>query len=462
MDLRLSEEVAGANLGDARLDRRYGILLDRLMERPDASLPKALTVGELESAYRFVNNQRVTLPGLLAPHVEETARRCGERRDVIVSHDTTEVQYTGEQRQGLGRLRTKGRGFYLHVALAIGARERDPLGIVAARTLVRGEKRPKERGTTRRSAPDKESRRWWEQVHEVESRLGVGQAIHVADREADAYEFMAEVASKGGRFVVRLRHDRRIEHAGEPAKLEEALQGAHVVAEREVELSPRKLAAAPIARKMHPPRKGRNAKLEISATTVRFLKPRETPADWPSVLPLNVVNVVEIGAPDDCEAVSWTLATTEPVNTPEEILAIVDNYRSRWIVEEYFKALKTGCSLEKRQNESLHALLNVLGLYIPVAWLMLRLRLLSRAAAPMPAEHVLSDVQISILQAHPRTSRLMGPQPTTKTALLAVAALGGHLKQNGEPGWQTIARGFQDLLLLANGWLLNQAARSDR
>jgi hypothetical protein len=35
--------------------------------------------------------------------------------------------------------------------------------------------------------------------------------------------------------------------------------------------------------------------------------------------------------------------------------------------------------------------------------------------------------------------------------MLAVAALGGHLKNNGEPGWIVLGRGMEDLLLLEHG-----------
>jgi hypothetical protein len=41
---------------------------------------------------------------------------------------------------------------------------------------------------------------------------------------------------------------------------------------------------------------------------------------------------------------------------------------------------------------------------------------------------------------------------TVRDALYAVAGLGGHLKNNGPPGWQTLARGTQALLLLEAGW----------
>jgi hypothetical protein len=33
-----------------------------------------------------------------------------------------------------------------------------------------------------------------------------------------------------------------------------------------------------------------------------------------------------------------------------------------------------------------------------------------------------------------------------------VAALGGHIKWSGDPGWLTLSRGYADLLMLTAGW----------
>lgn len=43
-------------------------------------------------------------------------------------------------------------------------------------------------------------------------------------------------------------------------------------------------------------------------------------------------------------------------------------------------------------------------------------------------------------------------QPTQREVLLAVAALGGHIKWNGDPGWLTLARGYADLVMPTAGW----------
>lgn len=67
--------------------------------------------------------------------------------------------------------------------------------------------------------------------------------------------------------------------------------------------------------------------------------------------------------------VEWLLLTTEPVDTLAQILRVVDHYCARWLIEDYFKALKTGCSLEKRQSGSYHALTKVTALLAPLALL---------------------------------------------------------------------------------------------
>ena len=432
------------------------MLVERVAENPEVCLPKVLSETELEGAYRFLNNERVSLNAILAPHVEQTVQRCRERTTVVVAHDTTEFRFEGEGRRDLGRLKTKGRGFYAHLALALGdSQGRDPLGVIGQQVVVRGPKQPKVSATVRRLAPDKESRRWWEQVKEVDRRLGPEtQAIHVADREADTYECFMELLATGSRFAIRLNHDRKVDGDEGASNLQDVLTTAITIAERDVQLGVRRGGKGTKGDKAHPPRESRLARLAVSALPVTLRRPRGTPSSWPENMTLNVIRVVEVGAPADCQPVEWKLVTSEPIDTIEQVLAVVDTYRARWVIEEFFKALKTGCAIEKRQHESLAALLNILGVFIPVAWQMLRLRTLARTSSDLPASTVLSPPQIQILAGHRRTKALMPALPTIRHALLAIAALGGHLKRNGEPGWLTLGRGFQDLLVLEEGWLL--------
>jgi len=49
---------------------------------------------------------------------------------------------------------------------------------------------------------------------------------------------------------------------------------------------------------------------------------------------------------------------------------------------------------------------------------------------------------------------LMTGEPTVRDAWLAVAKLGGHLRNNGEPGWLVLGRGYDELLTLEVGFRL--------
>jgi hypothetical protein len=86
------------------------------------------------------------------------------------------------------------------------------------------------------------------------------------------------------------------------------------------------------------------------------------------------VLVHEVGAPNYAETVEWKLLTNLPIDTPEQVAAIVDAYRARWVIEEFFKALKTGCAYEKRQLETFRALMNALAIFSVIAWRLLVLR----------------------------------------------------------------------------------------
>lgn len=48
--------------------------------------------------------------------------------------------------------------------------------------------------------------------------------------------------------------------------------------------------------------------------------------------------------------------------------------------------------------------------------------------------------------------------PSIRDALLVVARLGGHLRQNGEPGWLVLARAMQKLLYMETGWAAAETA----
>jgi hypothetical protein len=87
----------------------------------------------------------------------------------------------------------------------------------------------------------------------------------------------------------------------------------------------------------------------------------------PETLTLNVVHVIKPHPPTGEPAVEWLLFTTLPVDSETQVATVVDNYRARWTIEEFNKAIKTGCAYESREFQTLHALLKTLAISLPIA-----------------------------------------------------------------------------------------------
>jgi hypothetical protein len=119
--------------------------------------------------------------------------------------------------------------------------------------------------------------------------------------------------------------------------------------------------------KRHPAREARIARLTFAATRVNLPRTSVAKGAGAATLSINVVHVLEPEPPAGEVAVEWFLLTSLPIATPEQIAYVVDCYGARWIIEEYFKALKTGCQYERRQLTTSNRLLNALAVLAPVA-----------------------------------------------------------------------------------------------
>ena len=299
---------------------------------------------------------------------------------------------------------------------------------------------------------EKESARWQEHVDDVAQRVGRDvPIIHVADREADAFPLLLYLVDNGHRFVIRMARDRR-GRADELADIETVRSIVSRTGETmvtEVGINSRTGAALP---RMGKARDARTAKLGFASTRLQIKRPyylfNETM--W---LHLNVVHVREIDVPRGVEPIDWMLLTSEPIDTPDQLRRIVDCYRRRWLIEEYFKALKTGCAMEKRELESFDSLGRALALFVPIAFHMLLLRSVARAAKETTAEAVLTTTQIEVLVAMGRVRS----NPTALDVLMAVAELGGYYNKQRPPGWLVLARGVRDLIRYEEGWIAAKA-----
>ena len=107
------------------------------------------------------------------------------------------------------------------------------------------------------------------------------------------------------------------------------------------------------ARKAQP---ARTVKLEVRFGPLEVPFPKQKSPYLKQLAPLPiamwVVHAVEVDVPKDGEQVEWILLTSLPVTSFDDAWQILEYYEKRWLIEEYHKALKTGCRVECRQLKS--------------------------------------------------------------------------------------------------------------
>lgn len=455
---RLLAEFSGVDLGDVRVEDRLQRIVTKLGSAPDESFPKQMgTVSDREALYRFLGNEKVTLDRVLGGHRDQTLERISSHRIVRIVHDTSEFVFEGE-RDGLHvRRGSEKASFYGHFALATVADDsREPLGLLGVRPFANTDYELRkltsaERARRQKAMPreQKKSGRWESLALETQSLLPDGvEAIHLMDMEADDYNVFSALQSEEVRFVIRIECG-RLSAEGIGADELLASQPTHQLRDVFVSKRSRKKAT-----NQHPTRSERKARLSVRASTITFRRPQVSKATLKEVT-LSIVHVFEANPPTDEPPIQWMLVTSEPVTTLEEIAAVVDHYRGRWIIEEYFKALKTGCAFEKRQLGSFDSLVRALGLFAPMAWMLLAVRNIARESPRRSADEFFSADQLQLLRVILNERNYKLPLiPTARDAMLGIAALGGHIKNNGDPGWIVLGRGLETFYRTEEGWRL--------
>jgi Transposase DNA-binding len=96
----LKDEVRGADIADRRLNKRLGKVVEELGANPNLSIPAATdSRAEMEAAYRFLDNDKVTPQKILQPHFNTTLERISQCDHVLLLQDTTELDLTRPDQQ---------------------------------------------------------------------------------------------------------------------------------------------------------------------------------------------------------------------------------------------------------------------------------------------------------------------------------------------------------------------------
>lgn len=460
------EHFGGAELSDVRRVDRAITIAEAMAASPGRSLPQMFAHPyDLKAAYTFFRHPEATPDNLQAGHRERVLCEMEKPGRYLVIEDTSEVLCTENgEIIGLGPVgasKDAQIGFHLHSALAARwpsnpdtAPPRRPtveiLGLADQQFHVRQPRseKVKPHASLRRILPAEElESSLWEKASR---RLGPApkredvEWIKVGDRGADIFDHLYECQRQNHRFIIRARQDRvLLTEGGERAgKLFETVRATASCGELELELRARPGQAA------------RQAHLRVSLSPL-ILRAPQVAGQGPGARPPIVcvaVRIWEPHPPAGAEALEWILLTDLEVANFEQACEVGQMYATRWLEEEFHKAIKTGMDAEGTQLKTAAAWFAVVAMKSVTALRLIEMRERMRLTPQAPAESSgLSELELEVLRA--RSNKLL---TTVAEVALAIGRLGGHLnrKRDGLPGWITLWRGWQVLQTLVEGVLL--------
>ena len=466
------DEMKTADLKDKRLNNRLREVLSQLGGRPTASIPAACGgPAEMTAAYRLFDNENATFEAILQPHIDATRQRIASHPVALLVQDTSEIDVTRPQQQvaGAGPLDGGSRwGALLHPLHAFTP-DGTPLGTVHALTWVRDEANVSCASLSRgqRGAipiEEKESRRWVDMLRrtrEEAQRCPSTQLVCLADSEADIYELLAEGTTQPHRadWIVRACQNRTLQRGNGQETSEKHLR-EHVLTQpvlftQPIHVRGRKAKVNCEKRGRRQPRQSREAQMEVRAARVTLRPPWRADRKLPPVT-VNVVLVREVDPPENDVPVEWLLLTSLPVDEIEHVRQVIQYYCTRWMIEVFFRVLKSGCRVEERRFEHIDRLMSCLAVYLIVAWRTLYVCRLGRGCPDISCQAVFDPAEWkSVWKVIHRTAPPKAP-PSLGEMVRLVAQLGGYVnrKRNDPPGPQTIWIGMQRMHDFALCWQL--------
>ncbi|GLV54052.1 IS4 family transposase [Dictyobacter sp. S3.2.2.5] len=437
------ETFGAAELGDPRRTDRLMKIAHALAERPSASLPRALeTWGETQGGYRFLSNPAFGYEDLLLPHWSQTYYAATQCARTLLLADITEFDFTRHNalkgRGPVGNSR-ENIGFSLHTVLAMDPQTQAILGCMMLSPFIR-QLAPLGETKAERKKRERESQVWEESIQQIGRVPERHQWIYVSDSNSDVYTFWQTCEDLGYDFVLRVAQDRNVEIVQEDGQVE--LDEGHLKSlARALPSVDAHLVNIPAQHTQ--PR--REALLQINFQQVRVQPPLHGAWLRKTEIVAWIVRVWESQPPEGQEPLEWILLTTLPITCPSEAWEVGRWYGWRWLLEDFHKALKTGCRMEHHNLQSIEAQWKLLALLTPIALRLLIIRQTAQQAGESPATDVVSQNAIQVIILLDKRHRSI---TTVQELWHAIARLGGYLdrKSDGPPGWQTLWKGWMRVM----------------
>ena len=387
-----------------------------------------------DAAYRLLNSAKVTMDDILQPHRESTAERCALEGSVLLVQDTTTLNYSGlrDCTPGLGPLGGNSRGkdgMLVHAGLVLAEGGR-ALGVFWLRPWARLEELKHYTGGRK-----KESRRWLEGFEEA---AVLGQAcpgtrvVTVCDREGDIFALLRRQAARAAEAGLLVRSNKARQRQVLTATGHEPLE-RHM---RSLEPLVRERVVRVAARGGRHRRDEREARTEVRAERVRLRAPRGRgePVEMQAVL------VSEPQPPPGEKGLEWLLLSSDGEATARDALLTVRRYERRWLIEQYFRVLKSGTRLLARRLREAASLESCLAFEAVHAWKVFDIGRMARDRPQAPARESFSAVEREVINKLLNVERILPPglrgrpEPEdVRTTVVNLARLSGFAPSKRQP-----------------------------
>jgi Transposase DDE domain len=402
---------------------------------------------------RFLRNEAVTVERLIEGWSDRT-RFAVEGRHVLALQDTSELKFptTEDNRRDLGKVK-KGScwGLLLHAMLALDAQSGCCLGLVGGQVWTRGTEELSPHN--KRPLSEKESRRWVETAEAAKPILALAMMVtFISDREGDFFVVWGRVPEGNFHLLVRVMHDHALTTG---STLRKATQKVPFLDTRVIELRERA------------DRPARQAELCMRYGKATIKRPgnlRE--ADMPDSVELHWVEAIEPSAPTGVEPLHWLILTTHEVTTVNQAWQIVAWYKQRWVIEQFFRVMKTqGLKIEDSQLQLASRLEKLVAIAAKAAVIVMQLVQARNGQDNQPADIVFTQNEIDTLAAlekrfKGKTRLQSNPHPRDSLAWASwiIGKLGGWngYASSKPPGPITFYNGLAYFRACADGWALRE------
>ncbi len=313
----------------------------------------------------------------------------------------------------------------------------------------------------RKPFEEKETFRWLqtaEHCGEIKEQCPQTQLVMLADRESDITEVIAYCTTQDKfEWVIRSDGSRVLNKdckADSSVAVREQLSQTEPLYQQQLSIRNR-VQWGSTSLRQRPGKADRNARevtVSVHAAKVTLNDPRVGKRNG---VTMNAVLVRELTPTKNDQPIEWLLLTSLPIRTSKQVALVIDYYSMRWMIELYFKTLKSGCRIESRRFEHIDRFLPSLALYMIVAWRCLYVCRVSRSHSESSCEMLFSEAEWrSVWQIVKRSAPPRRP-PRLMEMTRTVAELGGYInrKNSGPPGPQSTWIALQRMHDIVTCWL---------